>query len=80
MAKVKVKALDTFTHGRVNATRGATYTMNSGEAESLEKAGLVEIAGKADDNEIDDLVGGDKKMAPMTSNKMMPKAENKGKK
>lgn len=78
MAKVTVKALDAFSHGRLNAAPGRTYTMNSGEAKELEKVGLVEIAGDAGDDDVDDLVGDGKKIAPLTSNKMEPKPDNKG--
>ena len=40
---VKVKALDSFAHGRVSAHRNDTVTLNKGDAEELEKLGLVEI-------------------------------------
>jgi len=78
MAKVKVKALDAFSHGRLNTRPGETYTMSTGDAEDLEKLGLVKIEGEAADEEVDDLVGDGKKMAPLTSNKMEAKHENKG--
>ena len=75
MAKVAVKALDSFSHGRLNATIGQRYTINSGDADDLRKAGLVEVEGDADDG-VDDLVGG--KAEPMTANKMEAKPANKG--
>jgi hypothetical protein len=77
MAKVKAKALDSFLHGRLDAVPGTTYTMNSGDAEALARAGLVEIVGDADDEEVDDLVGSGRKMQPLTSNKMEKAASNK---
>lgn len=76
MAKVTVKALDSFHHGRLNAVRDAIYTMSKGEADDLKKAGLVEEVGDAADDDVDDLVGG-AKMEPITSNKMEAKPENK---
>ena len=78
MALVKVKALDTFSHGRLSTKRGDLYTMNPVDADELAKAGLVEIVGDAAEDSIDDLVGG--KAAPMVSNKMEPKPKNKGEK
>lgn len=78
MAYVKVKALDTFSHGRLNAVGGKTYTMNQGDADDLKKAGLVEIEGEAADDELDDLVGG--KAEPVTTNKMEAKPANKAEK
>lgn len=76
MAKVKVKALDSFSHGRLNAVGGVSYTINQGDADDLKKAGLVEIEGEAAEEEVDDLVGG--KAEPVTSNKMEAKPANKG--
>lgn len=76
MAYVKVKALDAFNHGRLNAVGGKTYTMNQGDADDLKKAGLVEIEGDAAEDDVDDLVGG-AKMEPITSNKMEAKPANK---
>lgn len=76
MAKVQIKALDTFSHGRINASRGSVHTTSASEANSLKAAGLVEIVGEAGEDDIDELVGG--KMSPLTSNKMAPKADNKG--
>ena len=78
MAKVTVKALDSFSHGRLNAVRDQKYTMNQGDADDLKKAGLVEIEGDAADDELDDLVGG--KAEPMTANKMEAKPANKAEK
>jgi hypothetical protein len=75
MAKCSVKALDSFSHGRLNAVGGETYTMSRGAAEDLAKVGLVEIEGDAKDDDTDDLVG--RKVAPVTSNKMEGKTSNK---
>ena len=76
MAKVQIKALDSFSHGRIRAKRGDVYTVSQHDATELSKAGLVEIAGDAGDDDIDDLAG--TKTAPLTSNKMAPKPDNKG--
>lgn len=73
--KAQVKALDSFHHGHLNARRGEIYTMDKAQADELEKAGLVELAGDAADDAEDDLAP--KKAAPILSNKMAPKATNK---
>ena len=75
MAKVQIKAMDTFTHGRIRAAKGDKFTVSQHDATELSKVGLVEIIGDAADDDIDDLVGG--KMEPITSNKMAPKPDNK---
>lgn len=77
MAKVKVVATDTFHHGALHAVQGQAYTMNKGEADDLEKLNLVKTTSDAGDDEVDDLVGARHKKAPVTSNKMMPKPDNK---
>ena len=41
--EVKVKALDSFHHGRMSADIGKEYTFHKGEADELAKLGLVEI-------------------------------------
>jgi hypothetical protein len=68
--KTQVRALDSFSHGRQNPKRGETIVVGQGEAEDLEKAGLVEIVGEAPDDP-------EEKIAPITSNKMAPKPANK---
>lgn len=73
MSNVKIRALDSFTHGRLSLERGQKATLNNYDAEDLVKVGLVEIVGESDD--LDDLVGG--KMAPLSGNKMQSKADNK---
>ncbi len=68
----KIKAHDKFSHGRLNMNAGDTDKIESGEAEELRKAGLVEIVG----DEEEDLIGGDK-MAEPAKNKMEKPASNK---
>lgn len=46
MTKVKVKALQSFAHGNIEAHQGETVTMNKGDADELMKAGFVQ--GEAD--------------------------------
>lgn len=75
MPKVKVKALDAFSHGRLNAHMGGIYTMNDVDAKDLEKLGLVALEGDADDDAADDTASG--KMEQITSNKMAQKLANK---
>lgn len=41
--KTKVKALETFYHGKERAEIGGEYQFTKGDAEDLAKAGLVEI-------------------------------------
>ncbi len=67
MALLKIKALDSFSHGRLNVARGDEHAIEASEARDLEKAGLVSTS-PAGDDDVDDLVG--TKMAPLTSNKM----------
>lgn len=76
MSKVRVRAVDSFSHGRLNARPGEEYTVNAADARDLERAGLAKIVGEAGEDDIDELIGA--KMAPMVSNKMEPKPENKG--
>ncbi len=76
MEIVKVKALDSFSHGRLRMEREQTANINSLDAEDLVKVGLVEIVGAPDEPEaVDDLVGG--KMEPVTQNKMDQAPSNK---
>lgn len=42
MTKVKVKALQSFAHGNVQAHVGETVTMNKGDADELRKLGFVQ--------------------------------------
>lgn len=53
--KVKVKALQGFSHGNVDAREGGVYAMNKGDALELEKAGFVslEADGKPEQTQID---------------------------
>lgn len=55
MTKVNIKALQTFSHGNVDAKEGGTYAMNKGDAQELEKAGFCEIVdgGTAEQTEVD---------------------------
>lgn len=75
MELLKITALDTFTHGRLNMRPGDSCNIEAGEARDLERIGLVSTSKVDDDDGVDDLVG--KKMEPITSNKMAPKPENK---
>lgn len=69
---LKIKALDTFMHGRLEMAAGDTETIESGEARELEKAGLVSI-------ETDDVDEGsaDTKMDSEVLNKMDDAPSNK---
>lgn len=57
MTKVNIKALQTFSHGNVDAKEGGTYAMNKGDAQELEKAGFCEIVdgGNAEQTQVDTL-------------------------
>jgi hypothetical protein len=70
MMKVRVKALDTFSHGPHHPARGDEFSMNKGEAEDLAKSGLVQIL--TDEQE------GDDKAAEQHENKMEAAPANKG--
>lgn len=48
MTKVNVKALQTFSHGNVDAKEGGTYAMNKGDAQELAKAGFVAMDGEGE--------------------------------
>lgn len=87
MATLEITARDTFAHGRLHMVRGDKETIEASEARDLEKAGLVST-GKAPktatdsqpaDDDLEDLVGGDKAEAA-PKNKMQPAPANKGKK
>lgn len=75
MTVLRITARQPFAHGRLNAKRGDTFTIEANEARDLEKLGLVSVS-PADDGDLDDLVGG--KMEPVTTkNKMEAKGDNK---
>lgn len=65
---VDVKALTAVAHGRYSVTRGETFQVTKGEAEELQKSGLVEIVGDAPQQE---------KQAPEVENKMEDAPANK---
>ena len=87
MATLEITARDTFSHGRLHMVRGDKETIEASEARDLEKAGLVSIPkapktatdSKPADDDLEDLVGGDKAEAA-PKNKMQPAPANKGKK
>lgn len=83
---MKITALDSFAHGRIQYVKGDPVEVSKGEAEDLRKAGLVTVG--TDDgpktatdsqDDLDDLVGGEK-MDEAPKNKMAPAPANKGKK
>lgn len=86
--KTNVKALDSFVHGRVHMTAGDKYEFSKGEAEELQKAGLVEIVGQEEDapepaaqvEEVTQPVADEQgaKMTEAPENKMADAPENKG--
>jgi hypothetical protein len=87
MIKVKIKALDAFSHGALLAAPGGEYSINKGDADELVKAGFVELVSETDESQtgvtdsqedLDDLVGGKAEDAP--ENKMEAAPANKGKK
>lgn len=55
MTKVKVTALQTFSHGNVDAHQGGTYSLNKGDAQELEKAGFVSLIaeGEVEQTQVD---------------------------
>ena len=77
MQVAKIKALDKFSHGRLHMNAGDTDKIEADEARELEKAGLVEIVGEEN---VDDLLGESAKMEPITGNKMEKAVPNKHKK
>lgn len=87
--KTKAIALDSFAHGARQYAAGDSGEFSKGEAEELRKAGLVSFedaapqTGVADskpaEDDLEDLVGGDK-ADPAPQNKMEPAPANKGKK
>lgn len=75
MEIVKIKALDSFSHGRLRMVLDEMANIRRDDAEDLEKAGLITIEGGADSDAVDDLVNG--KMEPITQNKMDKAPSNK---
>lgn len=55
MTKVNIQALQTFSHGNVDAKEGGVYAMNKGDAQELEKAGFCKITegGDAEQTQVD---------------------------
>jgi hypothetical protein len=55
MTKVKVKAIQPFSHGNVTAAIDGTYEFNKGDAERLRDAGFVtmDAAGDAEQTQVD---------------------------
>lgn len=80
--KTKAIALDSFAHGKTQYVAGETIELSKSEAEEMRKAGHVSFD-DADsppaDDDLEDLVGGDKAEAA-PKNKMQPAPANKGKK
>jgi len=80
---LKVTALDSFMHGRLEMVKGQTETIEAGEARELEKIGLVKTAKvKTTDAEpvpegVDDLLEDDTKMDDAPKNKMDDAPANK---
>jgi hypothetical protein len=74
--QTKVKALDSFFHGRVSAERGSEYQFPKGEADELVKAGLAEIVSH-DDGEAQEPAPADEKMSVQLENKMAESPANK---
>lgn len=86
--KVKVKALQPFSHGNVDARQDGVYAMNKGDAQELEKLGFLSIGGtgEAEQTQIDqppqvaqmgDVVADNGPDVLGTGEKMEPAAENK---
>lgn len=48
MTKVKVTALQPFSHGNVDAKQDGVYEMNKGDAQELQKAGFVSMEGEGE--------------------------------
>ena len=83
--EVRIKALDSFRHDRLDAHRDQEYNVPNMLAEMLIKVGLAQAAdapqtGATDSQEapasVDDLVGGEK-AAPTPENKMEDDPKNK---
>lgn len=75
--KTKVKALDSFVHGRTHLVAGDEAEFSKGEADELLKAGLVEIAGQQEEVAPPDASQQDAKMDDEPQNKMEAAPENK---
>lgn len=81
---ITVKATDSFAHGAKQYTAGDPVEVTKSTAEDLHKAGLVAFEDHTTealpaDDDLEDLVGGDKAEAA-PKNKMQPAPANKGKK
>lgn len=87
--KIKATAVQSFAHGAHMFHQGESGEFTKGEAEDLRQAGLIafeDVApqtgvtdSKPAEDDLEDLVGGDKaEAAPL--NKMEPAPANKGKK
>lgn len=84
--EVQIKAVDSFSHDRLHAHIGRQYPVSKATADELVKAGLAEIVPDEDtapqtgvtdsQQDIDDLIGGDKAEAA-PENKMAPAPANK---
>lgn len=72
--KTKVKALQTFVHGRERAEIDGEYQFTKGDAEDLAKAGLVEIV---EEKAIETPRLQDVKMEDAPENKMAEAPSNK---
>lgn len=77
--KIKVKALQRFFHGRQMADAGGEYEFTKGDAEQMEKNGLVEIVGESDPAETKMADPVENKMADAPDNKMERPTSNKRK-
>ena len=84
--EVKVKAVDSFCHGNLNAHIGVEYMIQKATADQLAKAGHVEIlpatdtapqTGVTDSQDTDDLLGDGTKAEAAPQNKMEAAPENK---
>lgn len=90
--KTKVKAITSFMHGRVHSHAGDELEVTKGEADELQKAGLVQFSDEQEEaaqpatqdpqagDDVDDLLGDDSgaKMDEEPKNKMETAPENKG--
>lgn len=83
--KTKVKAVTSFVHGRTYMRSGDEAEFTKGEAEDLEKVGLVQrldadgqTAPADEQDDASDMLGGDEEKADSApSNKMEPEPKNK---
>lgn len=54
MSKIQVTAISSFMHGRVHMNAGETGEFSKGDAEDLEKAGLVRVGDSAQSEQTGD--------------------------